>query len=80
VISFVVSVLVCVVFVFLGWSVFSPLLESVLPLGLVDLLANFSFITHFEGFLRGIVDLKDVVFFLSLTGFTLFLNVVVLER
>jgi ABC-2 type transport system permease protein len=80
VISFVISVLVCVVFVFLGWSVFSPLLEAVLPVALVDLLANFSFITHFEGFLRGIVDLKDVVFFLSLTGFSLFLNVVVLER
>lgn len=80
VISFVISVLVCVVLVFLGWSVFSPLLEAVLPLQLVDLLANFSFITHFEGFLRGIVDLKDVVFFLSLTGFALFLNVVVLER
>jgi ABC-2 type transport system permease protein len=80
VISFVISVLVCLVIIFLGWSVFSPLLEAVLPLPLVDLLANFSFITHFEGFLRGIVDLKDIVFFLSLTGFTLFLNVVVLER
>jgi len=80
VISFVVSVLVCVVLVFLGWSVFSPILEAVLPVRAVDLLANFSFITHFEGFLRGIVDLKDVVFYLSLTGFSLFLNVVVLER
>jgi ABC-2 type transport system permease protein len=29
---------------------------------------------------RGIVDAKDVVFFLSLMGFTLFLNVVALER
>jgi ABC-2 type transport system permease protein len=80
VISFVVSVLVCVVLVFLGWSVFSPVLEAVLPVAVVDVLANFSFITHFEGFLRGIVDLKDVVFYLSLTGFSLFLNVVVLER
>ena len=44
-----------------------------------DALSNFSFITHFEGLLRGIIDPKDVVFFLSLTGFTLFLNVVALE-
>jgi ABC-2 type transport system permease protein len=29
---------------------------------------------------RGIVDPKDVMFFLSLMGFTLFLNVVALER
>jgi ABC-2 type transport system permease protein len=30
--------------------------------------------------MKGIIDPKDVVFFLSLTGFTLFLNVVTLER
>ena len=29
---------------------------------------------------QGIIDPKDVIFFLSLMGFTLFLNVVVLER
>lgn len=80
VISFVLSVIVCLVLVFLGWSIFSELLESFLPLFLADLLANFSFITHFDPFTKGIIDPSDVVFFLSLTGFTLFLNVVALER
>jgi ABC-2 type transport system permease protein len=80
VISFVLSVLACTVILFLGWSVFSGLLASVLPVSVADALANFSFITHFNAFTKGIVDPKDVVFFLSLTGFTLFLNVVVLER
>lgn len=80
VISFVLSVIVCLVLVFLGWSIFSELLEAYLPVFLADLLANFSFITHFEPFTKGIIDLSDVVFFLSLTGFTLFLNVVALER
>jgi ABC-2 type transport system permease protein len=80
VISFVLSVLVCLVLVFLGWSVFSDILHAVLPVWLVDLLANFSFATHFDAFTKGIVDPKDVVFFLSLGGFCLFLNVLVLER
>ena len=80
VISFVLSVLVCLVLVFLGWSVFSDILHAVLPVWLVDLLANFSFATHFDAFTKGIVDPKDVVFFLSLGGFSLFLNVLVLER
>lgn len=80
VISFVLSVFFCLILVFLGWSVFNGALGAVLPQGLVDLLANFSFTTHFDAFTKGIVDPKDVVFFLSLTGFTLFLNVVVLER
>ena len=80
VISFVLSVLACTVILFLGWSVFSGLLASVFPVSVADALANFSFITHFNAFTKGIVDPRDVMFFLSLTGFTLFLNVVILER
>jgi ABC-2 type transport system permease protein len=80
VISFVISVVACLILLFLGWSVFSGILSSVFPIWLVDLLANFSFITHFDAFTKGIIDPKDVVFFLSLIGFTLFLNVVALER
>jgi ABC-2 type transport system permease protein len=80
VISFVLSVLACLVLVFLGWSVFNGALSAVLPVWAVDLVANFSFVTHFDAFTKGIIDPKDVVFFLSLTGFTLFLNVVALER
>ncbi len=80
VISFVLSVLACFVLLCLGWSVFSGVLGTVLPVWAVDLVANFSFITHFDAFTKGIVDPKDVAFFLSLAGFTLFLNIVVLER
>ncbi|MET0261279.1 MAG: ABC transporter permease [Rariglobus sp.] len=80
VISFVLSVLACLILVFLGWSVFNGALSAVLPVWAVDLVANFSFVTHFDAFTKGIIDPKDVIFFLSLTGFTLFLNVVALER
>jgi len=80
VISFVISVLVCLILALLGWSVFSGLLGAVFPVWLVDLLSNFSFATHFDAFTKGIVDPKDLAFFLSLTAFTLFLNVVALER
>lgn len=80
VISFVLSVLVCLVLVFLGWSVFSSALGAVFPVWLVDLLANFSFATHFDAFTKGIIDPKDLVFFLSLAAFCLCLNVLALER
>jgi ABC-2 type transport system permease protein len=80
VISFVLSVMVCAVIVFLGFSGFTAFLEGVFPVSVADAVANFSFITHFDAFTKGIVDPLDLVFFLSLMGFTLFLNVVVLER
>lgn len=80
VISFVLSLAACAVILFLGFSSFTDTLEGFLPIAVADAFANFSFITHFDAFTKGIVDPKDVIFFLSLTGFTLFLNVVVLER
>jgi len=80
VISFVLSLIACAVLLFLGFSGFTSTLESWLPIAIADALANFSFITHFDAFTKGIVDPKDVVFFLSLIGFTLFLNVVAIER
>jgi ABC-2 type transport system permease protein len=80
VISFVVSLLVCLVLVFLGWNLFSDFAAAYLPAGLVELLANFGFKTHFDPFLKGVAELKDVAYFLSFTGFTVFLNVLALER
>jgi ABC-2 type transport system permease protein len=80
VISFVVSLISCAALLFLGLSAFTSFLEGFLPVHAADAISNFSFITHFDAFTKGIVDLKDIMFFLSLTGFTLFLNVVALER
>lgn len=80
VISFVISFVVCLVFVFLGWSVFNGALGAVLPVGAVDFVANCGFIPHFDPFMKGIIDPRDVVYFLSVAGITLFINVVVLER
>jgi ABC-2 type transport system permease protein len=82
VISFVLSVFVCFLIALLGTSMFSGFLTGFLdlPIGVADVISNFSFLTHFDAFTKGIIDPKDVVFFLSLMGFTLFLNVVALER
>ncbi|PTX96669.1 ABC transporter permease [Opitutus sp. ER46] len=80
VISFVLSLGACAFLVFLGFSSFTDTLEAWFPVGVADALSNFSFITHFDAFTKGIIDPKDVVFFLSLMGFSLFLNVVALER
>jgi ABC-2 type transport system permease protein len=80
VISFILSLLACAALIFLGLSGFTESLAAVFPVPVVDAISNFSFMTHFDAFTRGIIDPKDVVFFFSLMGFALFLNVVVLER
>lgn len=47
--------------------------------GLSDFLTKLSLSERFDPFQRGIIDLKDVVFFLSFTGVMLFLTVQVVE-
>ena len=82
VISFVLSVFLCVILVLLGTSMFSGFMTGFLgmPVAFADAIANFSYLTHFDAFTKGVIDPKDVLFFFSLMGFTLFLNVVALER
>jgi ABC-2 type transport system permease protein len=46
---------------------------------LVDLIASVSVITHFEGFQKGVFDSRDVIFFLSVIGFSLFTTSVILR-
>ena len=79
VISFILSVVICLVLVLLGWGVMSEVLNTILPVWLTDLIAQFSFTTHFEALRRGVIDLRDLVYFLSVIGFMLLVNVVVLE-
>lgn len=81
VISFVISLIVLMLLVFLGWSVFNDFLLSIgFGIGAVDALANFSFITHFEPMKNGLITLADVTFYISLMAACLGLNVLILER
>ena len=54
---------------FSGWA----------PRAVRDAVANFSFLEHFRQVSRGVVDLRDVVFFVSTIVFFLFANVVAVE-
>jgi len=79
VISFVLAVIICFVFVLLGFGVFHEYMEF-LPIGLQDFLAGLGFIPHFQQAIRGVIDLRDVVYFISIIVFFLILNATVLEK
>ncbi len=79
VISFVLAVIICFIFVLLGFGVFHEYMDF-LPLGLQDSLAGLGFIPHFQQAIRGVIDLRDVVYFISIIVFFLILNATVLEK
>lgn len=81
VIAFVLGALACLLLVLLGWNVFGDLLLSLdLPQGFVAFLGRFGFLHRFQPFVDGIVAFGDVAYFLSIAGFALALNHLVLRR
>lgn len=80
VIAFVISVVACLVMTLSGTRVVVGYLSGVLPQALVDVVTFISFKTHFDAIVRGVVDLRDVLFFASFMALGLFANAVVIER
>ncbi len=79
VIAFVMSFLVCLVFVFIGFPSVTEYLYDWIPAGLVDTIASFSMFTHFQTIQRGLVQGTDLVFFATVIALFLFLNGLILE-
>jgi ABC-2 type transport system permease protein len=79
VISFILSVLICFILVLLGWGVFTGIMNQLIPVWLTDIISSFSFSTHFNSINRGIIDSRDLIFFLSVICGGLVVNALILE-
>ncbi len=79
VISFIVSVVICLFLILAGFTPVTDLLVRWANPVFVQTIASFSVMTHFEGFQRGVLDLRDVVFFVSVIGFALFTTGVIVR-
>jgi ABC-2 type transport system permease protein len=71
VVSFIIAVAVCLFLILCGWPPVLNLLDRVTSPGVVDFVAAFSVMTHFENIQRGVLDLRDAVFFASVIAFFL---------
>jgi len=80
VISFVLSVMICFVLVLTGLGVFTQALSNWFSVGVADFLSMFSFSTHFQSLQRGVVDSRDVIYFVSMIVTLLLANMMVLEQ
>ena len=80
VVSFIISVVLCLFLILAGFSPVVNLLSNVLSPHWVDAVASFSVITHFADFEKGILDSRDVIFFLTVIVFSLFTTSVILRN
>ena len=79
VIAFVIAIFLSLAFLMLGFPPVVRVYESYLPGAVVETLASFSFFTHFDNVSRGLIELRDLVFYASLIVVALFLNAVILD-
>ena len=79
VVSFIVSVMICLFLILAGFTPVTDLLVRWASPWFVDIVASFSVMTHFDGFQRGVIDLRDVAFFGSVIGFALFATGVIIR-
>lgn len=79
VIAFVVTVVVCFLFTVSGAPLVLDLFRAWAPLPLIEAVSSFSFLTHFAAITAGVLDLRDVLYFVSLMALFLTLNVVLVD-
>lgn len=79
VISFIISVVICFGLIMAGHPLTTNFMSARLSPGLVNFIASFSVMPHFEGFQRGVIDSRDLIYFLSIMFFSLFTTGVILR-
>ena len=79
VIAFVLSLVVLFVLIFSGFPIVIEWFRGWAPAVVVDALRAFSPWTHFTQISRGLLDLRDLIYFASLIGFALFANAIIVD-
>jgi len=79
VVSFILAVVICLFLILCGFPPVIDFLAQAAKPWLVNTIASLSFMTHFFGFQKGVLDSRDVIFFLSIIVFSLFTTSVILR-
>jgi ABC-2 type transport system permease protein len=80
VVAFILSVVLCLFLILAGFSPVTDMLTRWASPALVSVVAGFSVVTHYDGFQKGVIDLRDLAYFISLAGFALFATAVILRN
>lgn len=79
VVAFIITVVICFVFMLAGFPLVLDLFSGWLPGPLLDAVASVSFLTHFTAISKGVLDVRDVLYFLLVIGVWLVATTIVLD-
>lgn len=79
VVAFILTVLVCLLFLLAGFPLALDPVRALLPQAVADSVSALSVLTHFHAITRGVLDLRDVLFFLLAIAAWLSATVLVIQ-
>ena len=79
VVSFIVAVVLSLFLILAGWPPVTDMLVQWAKPWFVDGVAAFSVMTHFESIQKGVLDSRDILYFLSVIVFSLFTTGVIIR-
>jgi ABC-2 type transport system permease protein len=79
VIAFVLTVVACFGFLLAGFPLVLDIFSAWAPQVIVDGIASLSFLTHFSNISKGVIDLRDLVYFSLVIAVFLYANTIVLQ-
>lgn len=79
VIAFIIAVVICFGFILSGFPIVLDFFSAWLPHAVVSVVSYLSFLTHFEAISKGVIDVRDVIYFVSFIACWLTANVILVE-
>jgi len=79
VVAFILGVVACFAFLLAGFPLVLDLFRSWAPQAFTDAIASLSFLTHYESIMKGVIDLRDLLYFAMLIAFFLLATGIALE-
>lgn len=79
VIAFILSAVACFLLLFSGFPLILDWFHGWAPQWLVEAIASLSFFTHFDSIKKGVIDVRDLLYFAMLSGFFLLATSIALD-
>ncbi len=79
VVAFILTVVICFVLLLAGFPMVLDFFRSWAPQGVVDAVSSLSFLTHFSSIGKGVLDLRDIIYFVLMIVVWLYASAVVID-
>jgi len=79
VVAFILTVVICFLLLLAGFPLVLEFFQALAPQGIVDAVAGLSFLTHFTSITKGVIDLRDILYFALMILAWLYATAIVID-